>query len=514
MNAHQRNLVVPTLDQIKAEKRRREIKRDADGVRDRCKTLVGFIREAWPVLEPTSEYIHGWHIDAVCAHLEAITWGTFREMGLSNRLLINEPPGTMKSLVVSVFWPAWEWGPAGLPSMRYLTSSYAEGYVKRDSRRMRDLINSEWYQSLWGSTVSLTRMGEASFENSARGNREGKPFSSLTAGRGDRVIIDDPHSTETAESDAERERTVRIFRESVTSRLNDPENSAIVVVMQRLHEGDVASVAESFGYIHLMLPMEFEPDRRCKTPIFKDPRIKDGELLFPERFSAEVVERDKIAMGSYAVAGQYQQRPAPREGGLFKRSYFEIVPAASTPRKTCRGWDLAATEENQNSKPAWTCGVRISQGADDIFYIEHVERLRGSPATVQMTVKNTSTQDGKSVRVSLPQDPGQAGKAQAQAFVIMLAGFDVHTSPESGSKVTRALPLAAQAEAGNVKLVEGDWNEAFLDEISKFPAGSYLDQVDAASRAFNELADMDDFYGVSLGGSAGLTKQSAWRNNG
>lgn len=505
--------MIPPLATIRAEKKRREIVRDADAVRARCEHLEGFIREAWHVLEPTTEFIDGWHIDAVCAHLEAITFGTFRELGLSNRLLINQPPGTMKSLMASVFWPAWEWGPAGLPSMRYLTSSYAEGYVKRDSRRMRDLINSEWYQSLWGESVTLTRTGESSFENDARGGREGKPFSSLTAGRGDRVIIDDPHSTETAESDAERERTVRIFRESVTSRLNNPEDSAIIVIMQRLHEADVSAIAEGFDYIHLMLPMEFEPDRRCVTPIFEDPRTQEDELLFPERFPAEVVERDKIAMGSYAVAGQYQQSPSPREGGMFHRSDFEIVPAASAPRKTCRGWDLAATEADQNKKPAWTCGVKISQGTDGLFYVEHVERLRGSPAKVESALKNTTSQDGRSVRASLPQDPGQAGKSQANAFVAMLAGFDVRTSLESGSKVTRANPLAAQAEAGNVKLVAGDWNEAFLDEITKFPAGSYLDQVDAASRAFNELAEMPDHIEVSLGLS-GLTKQSAWRMNG
>ena len=166
----------------------------------------------------------------------------------------------MKSLLVSVFWPAWEWGPQGRASLRYLASSYSENYVKRDSRRMRDLVASEWYQGLWGDKVRLVRAGELSFANEETGFREGVPFPSLTGGRGDRVIIDDPHSTETAESEAERTRTARIFRESVPTRLNDPATSAIVIIMQRLHANDVSGIALSLklGYDHLCLPMEFE----------------------------------------------------------------------------------------------------------------------------------------------------------------------------------------------------------------------------------------------------------------
>jgi hypothetical protein len=162
---------------------------------------------------------------------------------------------------------------------------------------MRDLVSSEWYQSLW--PVPLSRVAEMSFENSAHGFREAKPFASLTGGRGDRVIIDDPHSTETAESETERTRTTRIFRESVPSRMIDPKASAIVIIMQRLHENDVTgqALALKLGYVHLMLPMEFEPERRCILPTgFEDPRTEDGELLFPERFPRSVVERDKIPM--------------------------------------------------------------------------------------------------------------------------------------------------------------------------------------------------------------------------
>src|ERR1700716_2498019 len=519
------SLPLPTLDHIRAERARREAERElqrkseqAEATRDRCTSLVGFVREAWHVLEPNSVYWHGWHIDAICAHLEAITAGDL------NRLLINVPPGMMKSLLVSVFWPAWEWGPQGLASLRYLASSYSENYVKRDSRRMRDLVASDWYQELWGDQVRLVRAGELSFANEATGFREGvpfpsltggrgvrafitvphppkpaepeaergRPFPSLTGGRGDRVIIDDPHSTETAESEAERARTARIFRESVPTRLNNPATSAIVIIMQRLHANDVSGLALSLklGYDHLCLPMEFETSRRCRTSIgFEDPRLEEGELLFPERFPADVVQRDKVPLGQYGVAGQFQQRPAPRDGGLFKRAWFgEPVLAAPPGTRWVRHWDLAASKKRGSGiGQAATAGVKLGQAPDGAFYVGHVLRLQDEGHQVRKAIRSTAAADGVQVEVSLPQDPGQAGKVQASDLVAMLAGYVVHAEPETGDKVTRAEPIAAQAAAGNVRLVKGDWNEAFLDELGNFPSGSHKDQVDALSGAFGRL---------------------------
>ena len=481
---------MPTLAEIRAERRRREaarererVQRDAEAIRARCQSLAGFVREAWHVVEPSSEYIHGWHLDAICSHLQAVTDGRI------NRLLINVPPGTMKSLLTSVLWPAWEWGPMERPSLRYLTSSYTEKYVKRDSRRMRDLVQSEWYRSLWPE-VELVRAGEASFANTKTGFREGVPFASLTGGRGDRVIIDDPHSTETAESEAERLNTTRIFRESVPTRLNDPKTSAIIVIMQRLHEDDVSGQIQKLGlgYEHLMLPMEFEPDRRCKTSIgFEDPRTYEGELLFPERFPRSVVDRDKVPMGSYAVAGQFQQRPAPRSGGMFQRGDFEIVDAVPAGGQECRAWDFAASKAVPGRSPDWTVGLKMKH-VGGIFYVQDVRRDRWSPGDVETNLKNTATQDGLTVRIRMPQDPGAAGKSDAATKVKLLAGYDVIVVLPTGEKTVRAKPASAQAEAGNVKLVRGPWNDTFLDEVCSFPNAQHDDQVDAFADALNELA--------------------------
>lgn len=464
---------------------RRRIAEDFFAIRARCQTLAGFVREAWPVLEPTAAYIHNWHIDAICDHLEAVTDGRI------NRLLINVPPGSMKSLLVSVLWPAWEWS-IGRRSTRYLTTSFAEDSVKRDTRKHRDLILSEWYRALWPEVI-LTRTGETSFANKDTGTREGVPFGSLTSKRGDRLIIDDPHSVNTAESEAERATTVRLFREGATNRLNDQEKSAIVVVMQRLHERDISGAILSLGmgYEHLMLPMEFEAGRNPQTRIgFVDPRRAEGELLDPTRFPRTVVEDLKRDMGSYAFAGQYQQRPAPRDGGMFKRSWFEIVDAIpNTCGQRVRAWDLGATESGGDP----SAGVKLTIDGSGVFYVEDVRRAQEGPAGVERMVKVTATQDGVDTRIRIPQDPGQAGKAQAATLIKLLAGYDVKAVPPTGSKEVRAMPAAAQAEAGNVKLVRAPWNEPFIEEMCNFPTGAHDDQVDAFADALNELALGDAF---------------------
>lgn len=458
--------------------------------RELCaRTLVDFVRQAWHVVEPETPFVHGWHLDAIGEHLEAVTAGQIR------RLLINVPPGTMKSLLTGVFWPAWEWGPKRLASMRVLATSHSIPLAVRDNLKARRLITSEWFRTLWPH-IELTsdQNAKTKFENSKTGFREAMAFTSLTGSRGDRVIIDDPHSVDGAKSKAERDSVIATFRESVPTRLNHPISSAIVVIMQRLHESDVSGTIldGGFGYEHLMLPMRYERAHKypCKTSIgFTDPRTREGELLFPARFPLDVVNRDEKSLGEYATAGQMQQRPAPREGGMFKRDWFEIVGAAPARGRRVRAWDLAASDEVDNPDPDWTVGVRMVE-KDGVFYIEDVRRERVKGAKVDTLIRGTAITDDKAVRVRAPQDPGAAGKLYAAYLLRLLAGWDVHCRVVTGSKEVRAAPLAAQAEAGNVKLVRGPWNEAFIDELANFPNVSHDDQVDAAADALAEILTM------------------------
>lgn len=298
--------------QLAKNEERRILSERLEEIREKCKSFHGFTKEAWHVLEPSTPFKDNWHLGAVAEHLEAINRKQIR------RLMVNEPPGMMKSLQCSVLFNAWEWGPAMMPGMRYLTTSYREDYALRDSRKSRDLIQSEWYQTLYPS-IKLTRDGEKDFENNFRGVRKAVPFKSLTAGRGNRLIIDDPHSVDQAESILEREGAVRTFRESATSRLNDPETDAIIVIMHRLHPADICGTIEELGleYTRLILPMEYARSITVKTPWFEDPRTDEGQLLFPERLGKEKLDATKVELGPHAYDTQYLQRPRAREGSYF-----------------------------------------------------------------------------------------------------------------------------------------------------------------------------------------------------
>lgn len=457
-----------------------------DAEREICKrSLVAFAKRAWPVLEPATELKWDWPLDVICEWLTDVTEGRRR------RVLMNVPPGSMKSLLTGVIWPAWEWGPRGLASHRFLATAHKQDLAVRDNTKCRRLIQSAWYQNLWPIDLVGDQNSKLKFENSATGFREAMAFTSMTGSRGDRVILDDPHSVDDANSLVKLAGDVLTFREALPSRVNN-DQSAIVIIMQRLHEADISAVAADLGYDHLIIPMRYEEGRAGLT---WRGEAKDGTLMFPDRFSEETVCELERTLGAYATAGQLQQRPAPREGGLFKPSWFEpisVIPGDI--ERTVRAWDLAATAKATSNDPDWTAGVRMSRTKSGTFIVEHCNRFRGSPMEVERTLLNQSEIDGQRVTVRLAQDPGQAGKAQAESLVRKLAGYTVKVERPTGDKATRASPLASQAEAGNVRiLVTGDpsrdaWVQPFLDEMALFPAVAHDDQVDAAADAFNELA--------------------------
>ena len=489
-------------------------------------SLYEFTKQAWHVLEPGTEFKLNWHLECICAHLERVTDSWLRKVDEGQEireLLINIPPGTMKSMLVNIMWPAWEWGPKGMPFIRTISFSYAQALTVRDNRKMRMLIESDWYRRNWGNVFVLAddQNAKIKFENDKLGVKEATSMGGHATGiRGNRLILDDPNNVKEAESDTIREDANTFFAETLPTRVNDLSRDVQVCVQQRTHERDVSGyiLNQELGWTHLMLPMEFEPDRRCFSIIppswipeerwevrineqtgqkeyCQDPRQEEGELLFPAHFPSKEVEKLKKRLGSYAIAGQLQQRPAPREGGLFSKSWFEVVNhlPASSQIVYARGWDFAGTDEATSSNAAYTVGLKMAavkvglDKEDWQYYIVDVVRFRGRPEKVERTFIQVTKSDGKGVFCSYPQDPGQAGKSQATNFARKVAGYPARYSVETGSKADRAQGLSAQAEAGNVKLIKAPWNEEFLNEIDVFPMGAYLDQVDAASRAFHEL---------------------------
>jgi hypothetical protein len=296
---------------LKAEKARRR--------------LHEFVMQAWHVLEPQTLLVDGIHVRAICDHLQAITEGRLRN------LIINVPPGHAKSLLTAVFWPAWTW--IDHPKSRWLFSSHREPLATRDSLRCRRLIESEWYQQRWGSRYQLSgdQNQKQRFENDRTGYRVVVPMSSGTGERGDYVVVDDPHTVDQAESDAERTSAVDWWKGSMSTRLNDFAMGHMVVIQQRLHEADLTGdLLMGGGYELLCLPAEFEPDRRCTTSIgWADPRNEFGQLLWPEKVTQADLERLKTTLGSYRYAGQYQQWPAPAGGGMQEALVALLAAARS-----------------------------------------------------------------------------------------------------------------------------------------------------------------------------------------
>ncbi len=277
-----------------------------------------FVRQAWPVVEPATPFVPGWHIDAIIEHLEAMSRGQIRN------LLINVPPRHMKSLLVSVFWPAWEW--ILFPERRWLYSSYAAQLSIRDSVKCRRLIESPWYQKNWGKVFALTsdQNTKGRFDNNRSGYRLATSVGGAATGEGgDRIVCDDPHNVQEAESDAIRKATVDWWDVVISTRVNDPKTAVKLVVMQRCHQQDLSGhLLEQGGWEHLCLPAEYEGPGRVTSIGWSDPRTVHGELLWPERFGPNEIESLKISLGSYAAAGQLQQRPSPSGGGLIKRHWF------------------------------------------------------------------------------------------------------------------------------------------------------------------------------------------------
>ena len=453
--------------------------------REYCeRSLTHFIRQAWPVLEPATPYCHGYHIDAICDHLAAVDRGEIRN------LLINIPPRCMKSLLVSVMWPAWRW--ALHPTTRWLFASYAQQLSIRDSLKMRRLIESPWYQSLWGDKYALTSDQNAKmrFENDATGYRIATATGATATGEGgDLVVVDDPHSAAGAGSEAQRQTTLTWWDETMSTRLNDPKTGAKVIVMQRLHERDLSGhVLEQGGYEHLCLPLEYEPERHCVTGIgWQDWRGEPGELLWPERLGLKERDTKYRELGDYGYSGQFQQRPSPRGGGLFPVDRFEIMhhpPAPKDIQYTVRQWDKAGTAGGG----AYTAGVLMHRLHSGQYVVADVVRGQFGALDREQRIKQTAAADGVKTKVVVEQEPGSGGKESAESTIRNLSGYRVEADRVTGDKVTRAEPYAAQVQGGNVALVAAPWNNAFIAEHETFPNGTYKDQVDAAAGAFAHLS--------------------------
>ena len=497
--------------------------------RELCKRhLRDFIQCAWHVLEPGTVYSDNWHIGAICEHLEAVTAGEIR------KLIINIPPRTMKSLSVSVCWQPWVW--ITEPHTRWLMASYAQFLSTRDTVKARRVIQSSWYQERWGDVYQLAGdvNQKTNFENDNRGWRLATSPDSIGTGEGGHYqVLDDLHNVRQAESDTIREGTITWLDETMVTRYVDIKVGKRVLVMQRVHGRDAAGhlLAEG-GYVHLCLPMRFEPSRLVPykaddspnkdytppTPLgFVDPRTEDGELLWKDHLPEEAVAEIEKPLGPYGTAGQLQQRPTPRGGGMFKRENYQIIddiPEGLVLRYV-RSWDYAATDPDKQislTDPDWTAGVLLgaTSDVDPDLYVLNVIRFRLEPGERDEQIAAIANMDGTQVVIWIEQEPGASGKSQIVQARVLLSGYAVNppridpmpAAPgqksrgatkepgvPTGNKVTRAEALATYVYRRKVYLLRGEWNAEYIDEHAAFPLGNHDDQVDASSQGFMRIME-------------------------
>lgn len=431
---------------------------------------------------------------------------------------------TMKSLITNVFWPAWEWGPRNMPWLRIVCAAHKlENLSARDSRRMRELVTSEWYRARWGDRVSLARdqNEKLNFQNEAKGFRIATAITSLTGIRGDRVIIDDPHSVDSAASEAQRETEVTTFLEAIPTRLNDPIRSAIVVIMQRLHEDDVSGVIldRGLGYDHICLPMRYDETRPCVTMLgVEDPRSEPGELLFPARFPATVVDRDEATMGPYATAGQFQQQPTPRGGGVIKVDWWQPWDDASYPSMdlVVASLDTAYTTKQENDFSALTVwGVFSSDSL--IAQATNVARRDGEgfssvQRVYQEGVPRVMLMAGWQERLELPDLVEKVAATCRRMRVDKLlieskaAGISVSQelrrlyghedwavqliNPGAIDKLARLYSVQHLFSEGMVYTPDRHWADTVIRQCEVFPKGKHDDLVDTVSQALRHLREL------------------------
>ena len=399
--------------------------------------------------------------------------------GRIDRLLVHMPPGSAKSTFASRLFPAWWFGQH--PGSSVIAASHNASLAAYFGGQVRDLISTQetalGYSLLKGNRSALQWRISNGGEYFAAGTR-----GSIIGRRADLVIVDDPVGSQAqADRAADRDRLWDWYRSDLTTRLKP--KGRILIVMTRWHEDDLAGRLGQHvddGWRILKLPAVAEDG----DPLGRVP----GEALWPEWEDLQALERKRAMVGDRTWYAAYQQSPRPLEGGLFKVAKLSFHDTSNTPNgQTVRAWDLAATLATGTNNPDWTVGVKMRMEGHDQFMVMDVVRLRGSARDIEQAILTAARSDGTSVHIGLPEDPGQAGKSQVSHLTGLLAGYHVIASRDSGSKFVRAQPLSSQVESGNVSVMRGDWNRAFIDELRDFPYGGKDDQVDAFVRAFTTL---------------------------
>lgn len=434
-------------------------------------------------------YQESWHVGAEVEVLEAVT------AGLISRLVINVPPSTGKSTIVSVMWPAWEWTLD--PSHRYVCTAYGDALVMRDAERFLRIVQSSLYRAAWpGTVVSKPRPAVSQIETTAHGRR----FSAQLGGgilgfHGNRIILDDPIKPNDAEavSGVALEKAEGLITKTLSSRLAGEED-AIVCIMQRLADQDPAEILLNQGYEHLMLPMRYVPnaswDRGCSLGKL-DPRTEPGELLCPARYPIEKVLSREVGLGDpQAVSAQEQQNPVPKTGAFFEEAWFGKWASLPARPRYVQSWDLGfkgKTAGKPKTSHSRVHGALWCWTKRDFYWVDEVIGTWNYPQT---KVEFQAVQDRPGWAESeaiLVED-----KANGPALIAeLLEEYPLIVPIEPiGSKEDRASRQSSLVESGRVWVPsEGPWVAEALAELIKFPRAKHNDRVDTTTQALEYMRD-------------------------
>jgi predicted phage terminase large subunit-like protein len=403
--------------------------------------------------------------------------------GETDRLMVLMPPGSAKSTYASVLFPAWWF--TQHPRSSIIATSHTADLAEHFGRQVRNLVLE--HGPRLGYELVPDKRSAGRWQTSCRGVYLAAGIRGPIIGhRADLAIIDDPIKSQAeADNPGFRDHVWGWYRSDLSTRLKP--GARVLLIMTRWHEDDLGGrllAQQRDQWRVLRLPALAEAD----DPLGRAP----GAPLWPDWESAAELNRKRGSIGERAWSALFQQAPKPLEGGLFKVPRLEFVDAPPPPASgvVVRAWDLAATQASGGNDPDWTAGVKLLRDASGRYTVLDVSRLRGTPREVEAAIVAAARADGTNVTIGLPEDPGQAGKSQVSYLATLLTGYRITASRETGAKLTRAMPVASQIEAGNVALVRSAWTDAFLEELRDFPYGRKDDQVDALSRAFAMVTEL------------------------
>lgn len=445
-----------------------------------------FLVEFWDtiVAEPP---VFSWHIRYLCDQLQIVAERVFQYLAKQHDLVINVPPGSTKSTICSQMFPAWVW--TRMPHAQFICASYSHSIALKDSVRMRDIVQSQKYQRCFPHLQLREDVNtKGLFVNTCKGFRFSTSIGgSVTGQHGHFMIVDDPINPEEALSEADLKKANRWMESTLPSRrMRFSENVVpTILIQQRLHQDDPSGrmvERKGKGVLHICLPGEMEGGE-VQPPELASHYV-DG-LLDPVRLSRETLDELKVELGAYSYAAQILQSPVPLGGGDFKVDQFRLVDVAPLSLvRRIRSWDKAGTEGGGK----FSAGVLMGVDSQGFYWVLDVVRGQWGATRREATIRQTAELDGRSVEVRLEVEGGSGGKESGESTVRNLAGYRVSPYHPTGDKRARAYAYASQVGAGNVYVLKRPWTKAYIEELRFFPHGTYSDQVDASSGAFNALA--------------------------